>query len=139
MSTDVLLSSNSVARARLTKGDHTIHLVLSVGDEFTGGTLVRLARGATFSIEATDEAASRHSFATWASGITSGAFYAYRTVEIPRQEVLIRECSGRLAAEDMEALAHASAMAIFRLANREMIGLEGWKCEASIDPSIPSP
>ena len=138
MDTELLIKSDAVAWARLTNGDRTIHLALSLGDEFTGGKLVRLERGVTLSIQGADELALRHGFATWSCGLISGALFAFRSLQIPRQEVLIHECSGRLGSSDMEAVAQASALAICKLANREMPEAElvGWERVANILPVV---
>lgn len=65
----LLIQSDAVAWARLTNGDRTFHLTLSLGDEFTGGKLVRLERGATLSIQGADDLALRYGFATWSCGM----------------------------------------------------------------------
>ena len=123
---------NAIAWAQLVKGNRRIRLALSFGGSFTGGEIVRLAEGATVSLEGAGKAASQYGFATWNCGMISGAHFAFRTLHLPRREVRIHECSGRLGASDMEAIAYASAMAVSKLANHEMAGLEGWEWSAGI-------
>ena len=134
MANELLISTSAIAQVRLTKGDHKIHLVLSLGEESTAVKIARLALGATFSIQGEDELSAQYKLSNWMSGIISGAHYAFRTLKIPRQEVRIRECSARIDSSEMEALAYASAMAVFKLAGHEMAGLEGWEWAADTLP-----
>ena len=127
MDNELLIPPTAVAHVRLAKGNHEIHLVVSLGEESNSLKLVRLAPGAAFSIQGEDEMSAQYKISTWMSGLISGARYAFSTLKIPRQEVRIRECSARIDSLDMEALAYASAMAVYKLANREMAGPEGWE------------
>ena len=134
MDNELLIPRSAVAQVRLAKGDHKIHLVLSLGGECTDGKLVQVVPDAPFSIQGEDEMSAQYKLSTWMSGLISGARYAFSTLKIPRQEVRIRECSARLDSSEMEALAYASAMAVFKLANREMAGPEGWESVNDIPP-----
>jgi hypothetical protein len=134
MDNELLIPRSAVAQVRLAKGEHEIHLVLSLGGECTDGKLVQLIPDAPFSIQGEDEMSAQYKVSNWMSGIISGARYAFRALNIPRQEVRIRECSARLDSSEMEALAYASAMAVYKLANREMAGLEGWESTTDSPP-----
>jgi hypothetical protein len=135
MDNELLIPPSAVAHVRLAKGHHEIHLVVSLGEESNSVKLVRLAPGASFSIRGEDEMSSQYKLSNWMSGLISGARYAFSTLKIPRQEVRIRECSARLDSSEMEALAYAIAMAVYKLANREMAGPEGWEWASDIPPS----
>jgi hypothetical protein len=137
MEKELLGTSNAIAWAELVKGKRRIRLVLSLGGPFTGGEIVRLAEGATASLQGAGKVASQYGFATWNCGLISGAHFAFRSLHLHRREVRIHECSGRLNSSDMEAVAYASAMAISKLANHDMAGLEGWAWAAGIQSESP--
>src|SRR5947209_5232019 len=120
MKSQLLISSEKVSSVRLTAGEYWVRLGLRLADEWTGGVLVRYAPEATISIEGADELSSSYTRANWESGISSGAFYAFRTFGIPRQRLVVTEMTGRLRACDMEALAYGSATAVAKLADKEL-------------------
>jgi hypothetical protein len=134
MASELLISPSVIARVRLSKGEHKIHLVVSLGRESKRVNLARLTPGGTFSIQGEDEMSAQYQESNWMSGILSGAHYAFRSLNIPRQELYIRECTARLDSSEMEALAYASAMAIYKLADSQMAGPEGWEASADVLP-----
>jgi hypothetical protein len=102
MKTQQIISPTKFSIIRLNSGDRWIRLVLWLTDEFTGGELIRFAQDAQVSIEGTDDLSSSYVRSNWVSGVASGAFYAFRTLRIPRQHVELAELTGRLRASDME-------------------------------------
>jgi hypothetical protein len=129
-----LISPEKVAVVSLTAGTYQVRLALRLTDEFTGGNLVRLAPGATVSVEGADDLSSSYTRANWVSGIASGALYAFRTLRVPRQCVVVTEFTGRLRSCDMDTVANASAIAVARLVDRELSGVsaEGWDVQAQV-------
>jgi hypothetical protein len=105
-----------------------------LANEFTGGDLVGFAEEATCSVEGTDQSSSSYGRGNWLAGLTSGALYAFRSLRIPRQRVVVSELSGRLGASDMVAVANCSAIAISHLAERELPGVftEDWHIRATV-------
>jgi len=134
MTSQPLINPEKLATVRLATGEYWVRLALSLTHEFTGGDLVRFAPDATSSIEGADNLSSSYDRANWVSGVTSGALYAFRALGIPRQRVVLTELSGRLRASDMDGVANGSAIAIAKLANRELPSLrpEGWAIQAQV-------
>lgn len=85
----------------------SVQLVLRLGDEFRGGDLVFFSN----QVKGGDE---------WRCGIASGALYAFRTLKIPRQHLLVEEIQCKLPSSEMEVLANCSALAIAKLAGKEL-------------------
>src|SRR4051812_31441766 len=119
MESQLLISPDKLANVQFTTGAYWVRLTLGLTDEFSGGDLVRFAQDATVAVEGTDQLSSFYNRANWVSGVTSGALYAFRTLRIPRQCVVLTDLSGRLRAADMEAVANGSALAIAKLADQE--------------------
>ena len=90
-------------------GASWVKLSIRLAEDFTGGTVVRLAPGARVALEAGDDLSSTYTTRNWFSGIASGAFYAYRTLKVPRRVVLVTNLAGRLGSGDIQVLAHATA------------------------------
>ena len=111
-----------------------MRLAFRLTQEFTGGDLVRFSPGATVSVESADELSSSHSRTNWASGITSGALYAFRALGIPRQRLVVTELTGRLRAGDMDAVANAAAVAVAKLVDKELpaVSTDGWVVQARV-------
>lgn len=127
MSSQLLIDHDKLAIVELTGGHHWLRLALWLSNEFRGGELVRLERGARVSIEGFDALSASYDRANWLSGVTSGALYAFRTLGIPRQRVILTELAGHLDAADMEAVANAAAIAISTLASKELnVPAQGW-------------
>jgi hypothetical protein len=140
MTSQLLISPDKLATVQLTRGEYWVRLTLWLTDEFTGGDLVRFGRDATVAAEGADALSSSYDRANWVSGITSGALYAFRALRIARQCVVLTELSGRLRASDMEALANGSAIAIAKLADKELpkLGAEGWTIRAEVTERPPT-
>jgi hypothetical protein len=134
MAAQQLIGSDRLAIVRMARDDRWVRLGLRLTHEFTGGDLVRFAEIATVSLEGADELSATYGRANWVSGVTSGALYAFRTLRIPRQRLFLTELCGCLRASDMDAVANTSAIAIARLADKELPGLptEGWSIETQI-------
>ena len=68
------------------------------------------------------------------SGIASGALYAFRALNIPRQCLVLSELSGRLRASDMNVVASGSAIAIAELADKKLPNLptDGWNIQSRL-------
>lgn len=126
--THQLISPEKLSVVNLTTDEHQVRLVLRLAHEFTGGDLVQFAPDATVSVEGADPLSATYTRANWASGMVSGALYAFRTLRIPRQYLVVHELTGRLRASDMDAVANGSAAAIAKLAGQELLGLalDGW-------------
>jgi len=144
MENQLLISPDKLSIVQLTAGEYWVRLALWLTHEFTGGDLVRFAHDGTVSVEGTDKLASSYNRANWGSAVTSGALYTFRTLRIPRQGMVIAELSGRLRAADMEAVASSAAIAIAKLAEKELPSqpAEGWSIQAEVAerrPTIASP
>jgi len=134
MNTRLLIGNDKLATVTLTADEHWVRLAFYLTHEFTGGNLVQLAHGATVSVEGADELSLSYTRTNWESGVVSGSHYAFRTLRIPRQCLVVTEFSGRLRASDMDAVADTAAIAIAKLAGKELPSLpaEGWKVEADV-------
>jgi hypothetical protein len=132
MPSQQLIGPDKLSVVQLTTGEYEVRLALWLSSEFTGGNLVQFADNATVSIEGTDELSSSYSRANWASGVASGALYAFRALRITRQRLVVTEMSGRLRSSDMDAVANGAALAIATLTERELPGLptDGWTIQA---------
>jgi hypothetical protein len=135
-----LVSPDKAVAVRLSAGEYWVSLALRLTHEFTGGELVRFSPGATVSVEGADEWSSPYTRANWVSGIASGALYAFRALRIPRQHLFVTDFTGRLRACDMDAVANGAALAIAKLAEKELPGLttEGWAILARVDSHEPT-
>ncbi len=141
------IEKNGSASIELRNGESWVRLSIRLAEDFSGGSVVRIAEEARIALEAGDVAASTYSNKNWLSGVASGAFYAYRTLKIQRRVVVVSELSGRLGASDIQVLANATARLIAEISHRELIleKLDGWKvyaCEPAggkkISHSLPS-
>ncbi len=134
MKNQILINSDKFCLVQLTKGAYSVRLALWLADEFTGGDLVRFDSNATVSLEGTDSLSSSYSRANWLSGVTSGALYAFRTLRIPRQRVMLTDFSVRLSASEMDAVANGAAIAISNLADKELstLEIEGWTIQREL-------
>jgi hypothetical protein len=134
MKTEQLISPDRLCNVNLATEKHWIRLGLHLAQEFTGGDLVWFADDATVSIKGTDKLSLSYKRTNWVSGIASGALHAFRTLRIPRQCLVVTELSGRLRAFDMDAVANSSAIAIAKLANKELPSLptEGWTIHTEV-------
>jgi uncharacterized membrane protein YebE (DUF533 family) len=114
--------------------EHGVRLAISLSREFTGGDLVRFTDDATIAVEGADELSSSYQQSNWLSGVASGALYAFRTLRIPRQCLVLTEFSGRLRASDMDVIANGSAIAIAALADQVLpdVPTDGWTIETQI-------
>src|ERR1700675_4312014 len=101
MKSQLLINPDNLAIVHLAIEDYWFRLALWLTHEFTGGDLVQFAHDATVAVEGTDKLSSSYNRPNWASGIASGALYAFRTLHIPRQRLVLIELSGRLRAADM--------------------------------------
>src|ERR1700694_2834096 len=116
----------------LGKDDSWIRLSIHLGEEFTGGHVIRLTSDAKFGIDGTDELASSYGETNWLSGVASGVFYAYRTLQTTRRVVYLTEFTGRLGSADMPAVAAAAAIAVAVCLGHDglPLDLEGWQVKA---------
>ena len=139
MESQLLVSPDKLSTVQLTTGEYWVRLALGLTHEFTGGDLVQFAHEATVSVVGTDKLSSSYNRANWVSGVTSGALYAFRTLRIPRQRLVVTELSGRLRASDMDAVANGSAIAIAKLADKELprLTMEGWSIQAQVSERRP--
>lgn len=139
MATQQLIGTEKLAIVRLTKDDSHLHIGFWLGEEFTGGELVHLAPGARIAVEGADPLSSTYSRTNWMGGLASGALYAFRTLHLPRQRLLLTELSGRLQSCDMEAVASGAALGIARLANQELaqVPTSGWHAEVQLGAHLP--
>jgi hypothetical protein len=120
-------------RVELANGDSWITLSIWLGEEFTGGQVIRLLPAAKFAVEGADELSATYGQANWSSGLASGAFYAYRTLGATRRIVWLSEFTGRLRSADMDAVGAAAAYAVARCLHHEAISLDldGWQAKVS--------
>jgi hypothetical protein len=141
MTTKTLIGSDRYCAVQLKKGSFWLRLVLWLGDEYTRSNLIHLADDARFSIDGADKMSSAYKQINWESGLISGALYALRTLNIRRQRVVLGEFTGRLDSAGMEAVANATALAIAKLANRDLpiIGMDDWQTQLEIGNRVPPP
>ena len=116
-------------------------ITLSLGDEYLGGDMVRIVDRERFSVAGADQLSSTYVPMNWISGVASGGFYAFRTLKIPRQQIVIREFTGRLRSRDMDAVANGAALAVAKLAGQELPPLEtdGWTIDCQLGSPSSSP
>ena len=134
MATAKLIESSKFVLINMISGDCWIRFAFGLTKEYIGGELLQFPNLEKVSIQGVDDLASSYTLTNWKSGIVSGAHYAFRTLQIPRQHLLVSEFSGRLRSTDMDALANASALAIARLAGKDFTGLsaEQWTVTATV-------
>lgn len=127
MFTSVGQDEKGTCSVELTRGDRRVSLTVSLGETYTGGGIATVPnfRGA---VEGADEAAKTYSLSAWLGGMASGAFYAFRSLSIPRRRVWLHQLEGRLGSDDMEAVAAAAVLAVASLSEKESppLELEGW-------------
>ena len=130
----LLISPDTVSIVQLTREDRSVRLGLWLAREFTGGALVEFASDATVSLEGIDEVSATYRRANWVSGVASGALYAFRTLSVPRQHLVLTDLSGRLQASDMGALAACSSAAVAQLIGRQIasLPLDGWTIQTQV-------
>lgn len=131
---DLLISPDTVSIVHLVQEDRWVRLTLWLAREFTGGELVAFAPEATVSLDGIDEVSASYRRANWVSGVASGALYAFRSLALPRQHLILTDLSGRLRASDMSALATCSALAVARLAGKAIpnLPLDGWTIQTQV-------
>src|SRR5947207_2658847 len=78
MASQLFGNPDKVSRVKLSAGERHIQLTIRLSHEFAGGDIVRFPPGAAVSVEGADESSSTYSRSNWASGIASGALYAFR-------------------------------------------------------------
>lgn len=86
METALLINPDKIVTVELKRGKRWIRLALRLARAFTGGDLVRFTDDAVVSIKGDDELSSSYTRANWASGVASGALYAFRALGITRQQ-----------------------------------------------------
>lgn len=143
MSSPLLIEAEKGCVIQGVNGTARYQIVLSLGFEYLGGNVVRIADREKYCVTGADELSATYTSTNWNSGIASGAFYAFRTLKIVRQEIIIREFAGRLPSSDMEAIANGVALAIAKLADREPLAIEseGWTIDCKVialRPSVPA-
>ena len=136
MAIQQLIRPDQCSIVEVRKGDSWVRFALWLAEEFTGGELIRFVEEARFSVEGADELSASYSRTNWTSGVASGALYAFRALQIPRQRVILGEFAGRLRASEMEAVADGAVIAIAKLAQREIPPLQaiGWDTHVEILP-----
>ena len=134
MDKQLLGGLGKVALVDLSAGEYRVRLALRLVGEFTGGDLVRFSPGGASSVEGADESSSSYGRANWASGIASGALYAFRALRVPRQCVVVTELTGRLRSGDMDAVANGAAIAVAKLVGKDLpaVPTEGWAVQAEV-------
>ena len=105
---------------RVSHDDRSFRLAISMGRVFKGGPLVQWHPSANVELTGIDDLAKSYTEQNWRSGISSGAFYAFRNLDLARQHVIVSELTGDALSNDMELLATATAMGIATLAGRSL-------------------
>ncbi len=125
---NALIEKNADATIEMRNGAFWVRLSIRFAEDYTGGSVARLALGVRTALEAGDEASSSYTNKNWLSGVASGAFYAYRTLKVQRRVVVVTELTGRLCAPDIQVLAFAAARMIAAHLQRELAleELPGW-------------
>ncbi len=126
---------------KLSSKDRHVQLRLQLGAEFIGGEIVQFTPESTISVEGADELSSTYSRSNWASGLASGALYAFRALKVPRRYVSVTELTGRLRAGDMEAVANCASIAVADLVDKEIsiVSMDGWVVEKAPLSTVAAP
>jgi hypothetical protein len=126
--------SSSTVRVRLENSPRWFELEFCLDDEWLGGPFVVNRDAGAVSVEAADDRARTYDTQTWESGIASGAFYAFRTLERPRRRIALTGLRGLLGSEDMTALATAAALGVAKLLDRQLpdVDIANWKISISM-------
>jgi hypothetical protein len=96
-----------------------VRLTLAVRDRPAGEPFITHGATYTCAIEPGDPAARRNDASVWESGILSGAGYAWRRWMSEGQGLLVKDLTGRLAADDVEGIAAATLLATATLCGRD--------------------
>lgn len=141
METTQTINAQRTVAVHVKSGEFWLRLSLRIANEHSSGDLVYLADDAVLSIEPADELSSSYGAENWMSGVISGALYAFRTLRVPRKRLALESLSGRLRSIDMDALANCSAVAIARLVEMELPGLdmENWVVDAQVHDAFGPP
>ena len=112
-------------------GGEWLRLSVSLTSTFLGGKLVEPAPEFTGGIQGLDEVSAGYTLTSWLSGVTSGAFFAFRHLKAELRRLTLHALEGSLRAASMPALAIAAARAVAELLGRPItLDLDGWR-EAS--------
>src|SRR5437763_1660735 len=97
MATDQIATDRDRCVVQLKHADSWLRLMVSFQGPYSRGSIVDTSRGFANGIAGQGEA-STYTHAQWLSGVTSGALYAFRTLDIPRQRLLVSQLDGVLNA-----------------------------------------
>jgi hypothetical protein len=138
---NAVMEKNADASIELCNGASWVRLSICLAEDYTGGSVARLAPEARTSLEPGDETSSSYTNRNWLSGVASGAFYAYRTLKVQRRVVVVTELTGRLCAPDIQVLAFAAARMIADHLQRELAleELAGWHVRVPETPAALTP
>ena len=122
-------AQGSKCSVELTRPGWRIHLVASLGEPFTGGSIVAPLPDAAIALDPADDASKGYALPTWISGLASGALYAFRYLNVPRRRLWLSRLEGHVGSTDMGALASAASLMVARLSGKEPppVELGEWK------------
>jgi hypothetical protein len=134
---EVFMQTATVRGRRTTDPTQWFIMTMRLG-EVCGGGYDILAYPPSFQseVDPKDDLAASYTMENWQSGILSGLFYGYRKVgQEQRQQVLLEELRGQLAADGTDALAHAATALLVHLFGQDSssVALDGWVL--TIDPT----
>lgn len=113
------------------RGEEWVCASVALGRPYNGGKLVETTLDFESELTGADDDSFRYPLSNWLSGLTSGALYAFRTLQVPRRHLLISRMAGSLGADGVQALAEGAASAVARLLDRELpaTDADGWRIE----------
>ncbi len=121
-------NTNKMYSVILSQGEYLAHLTIRLGEDFVGKDVIRFLPDAIVELEGADESSATYTRSTWTSGLASGAFYAFRSLQVPRRYVDVLELILYLRSSDMEAVANCATIAVASLVGKELppLSTEGW-------------
>lgn len=106
-----------------------VRLTLALRDKSDGLGVRAHAANFLGAVEPLDELAEEYALENWESGLLSGAIFAGRKGGVLPPYLLLSELVGRLGSDDMEGVAHATAVGVARLLGVDpaRIPTPGWQ------------
>jgi len=134
MAADTASDWERSSQIHLAHGDEMADFVIALDGKFSGGDLIHFTADFTGGIEGKGDIASKYELSNWLSGMTSGAFYAFRVLKAPKRRVLLSRLCGFLQASSMTALANATTTGVIKLMSGEVpkLELDGWRIDCEV-------
>jgi len=135
MAVDTDTNRGIICQIHIARADEAARMAIALDGVFERGSIVEPTEVFSSELDGRDELASQYTLSNWLAGISSGAFYAFRALKVPRRRVLLSHLSGSLQSSSMTALANATALGIAKLTDKVLpaLDLEGWIIECDLD------